>query len=450
MIKLPDTPLKVITAKSVDVQESRVIVVDQNDRRAAYQTPYLKKVIPTFSDAAKSLPDDKVTELKTLIQLTIQQFPESRQLLQPELAKFSAVIEERKAALAALAAGQQKVGDDFVSVPFDEKQAYKYSELKARIDEGEEIKSKYPQLAGKVDAYLAPWQQRVSYLKEGRRIFEGEWHTPKEIQDTLNTRKNSKIQGFFEHYAGIPFSAVVLPQMSMLLCLVFIGATLLVTAYMLMYVANSHGGNLTISGLIMLILGLIVMALYAYYGFKIFSGPSKLQDYAGPLTLKEEQLTSVETVKRMVFLSAEGNSSWRENSDLEVTLTPSEINAALQKIVRLQRPAQGEILDLYREAMRLSIKPEYIELQDQDDCLGKTLLFRYQIQYKCEGDVFSFYDCKVYLGGAQLPTQLGNLLWRNLYDQIVDSLQKSGIARIYRIQKVGDGKISLMLQVPGH
>lgn len=450
VLQMPGSPTRVILAKQVEVKDNVFTLIDTQDKAQRFQKSFLVGSVAYYDDKAKEdLTDEQILEVVESYTKLMAQFPEAKKILDPEIFKLQKFVEVRKLELAQKEAKKKDALDKALSATFTDAHDYTLAEIEEILNQARTSTQDYPELASQIDTHLAPWTERQSFLQAGKKRFEGAWKTAAEITSIKETRADTEQEKFFNTNAKLVFSSLVIPQASMLLTLGIVIITLLSVVYSFFYLATARGGNLTFGGAIILLVGLAILGLYGYYGFKIFNFTTSADEYwkdAYKTEVPEDQISN--PFPRMLFMASGSESRRIKDSDSNVTLGDTQLNVLFRKHLKIQRPDQAQILDLERNKTLVRFYSDRVEFIDEVVCLGKRMLIRYEILHKTDGKTLSFYDQNVYLGGAQLPSSLASFLFKQFLRQLQDSLKTSNIPSLYSIEKVEGGSITLIWPLP--
>ncbi|MDZ4787764.1 MAG: hypothetical protein SH807_02380 [Blastochloris sp.] len=450
VLQIPGSPLKIIRANQVELKDIVFVTVDELNRSQRWQKSFLVGMVPLVdAKGIEDMTDVQIQEILSSYEKLTSDFPDTKKLLESESFKLRKLSEDRKRAASEKEALKKEAFEKIVNQPFEDAKNYLPEELDALITQAQIVAKDYPDLGEKIDSFLAPWLQRQSYLKENKTRFEGKWLTPQEVKEILEVRSEQEQEKLFKETTKLSFSSLVLPQASMLLILGTISLLLLSVFYSFFYLATERGGNLTFVGAIILLVGLGVLGCYGYYGFKALNFTTSANEYwaeAYKVAQPEDQV--VNPLPRMLFLASGSQNRRIRPSDASVTFEDRQLNVLLKKYLKIQRSDQAQILDLERNKLLVRFYSDRVEFIDEVVCLGKQMLIRYEILYKTDGKVLSFYDQNIYVGGARLPSRLGAFLFRQFLRQLQESIKATNIATLYSIEKIEGGSVTLLWPIP--
>jgi hypothetical protein len=449
ILKMTTGPAKVIKAKQVEVKEQVIMTTDFEGKRSAWQKSMVAHMISLHDDQTEKLSDDKIEECLSLYAKVMAEYSESKDILDQETLKWRTVQEKGKKLASEVQEQGASALQQHTQAVFDQTKNYTIAELTAVIGPGLTLAQQRAELTEQLTEYLKPWQQRLQYLEEGRKLFEGQWLTKAEILKMKEERSLAEQQRFFTEEAKLNLTSLVLPQSTVIISLLVVVGTLLSVLFSFYGLATSRGGNLTFSGAITLLLGLAILGAYGFYGYKISNFTTELKDYwegAYTTSVPEDQLPN--PLPRLMFMASGSTLRNITPADAKVVLQDTQINVLIKKFLKITPPAQAQTLDLQRTEIAVRLLSDRIEFIDQVVCFDKKILIRYEIFYKSDAGSFSIYRQDVYLGGAHLPSALGSFMFRQFFRSFQDCVNATNIPQIYTIEKVEAGALALFWPVP--
>ncbi|MDD5262388.1 MAG: hypothetical protein PHD76_11140 [Methylacidiphilales bacterium] len=442
-LRMPNGQTREIRAVSVETKGVFLTVVGEDGKTELFQANFLVCKAPAYTESVSQLKDEEIQAVLASYDKMILSKPALKRELAQERSKFQAVVQKRKEDAAAGLEKVKKAVEDFTAEAFKPELDYKADVLQARIEAGAKLKGRYPSEAGAIDAYLQPWIERRQVLSEGRMRFEGGWKTQDEIKAITTARKQEQIRSFLDTDPKIMMQAAAIPQSSVIMLAGFLALGLVSALYLLFHIVLAQRDGLGMSGFLALFMGIGLLIVYGYYGYRIYQGPDSIAEFAGLQALKTDGQTSMDVANRILFLAADGNTKYLNRDDLQVTLNAGELNAWLKARVRLEQAETPEKYGIRRTGMGVSILQDRIEFLDEVEFLGYPKLFRYVLHFSSGNNSIAFYQCDLTIGSARLPQQLSNYFWRMYQQQLWQALKKSGVPRIYQIEKIEKGKLVL-------
>ena len=441
-LRMPNKQIRTIHAKSVAEKDNVLTVTDMEDKPGRYLADALIAKIPAFSEVTGQMKDEEIRALLAKYDIVATSEPDLKGELTLEKGKFLAVLAKRKEAKDAAEAQMQAAFNEFAKEEFKPAQNYSKEELNARIEAGQKLKEKYSALGTRIDGCLQPWVERAKLLAEGRVYFEGQWLKRDEIRNLLLKRRQESMKSFLDGNPKLTINSTAVSQGSLALAVGFLTVSVLICLSLIRHIFMESRGGINLLGFLTLLLSLGVPVAYVYCGLKLYAEPSTLTAYvkgqSAAKPAQAEEGTVVDACDRILYLAAEANSKRATHEDLQVILTDREINETLKKRLCF---AQSEEVRFLKDR---------VVFMDQAGWMGRTWLFRYELFYRQERDRIEYYKCDVTVGKAMLPDQIANFLWRNYQQRLWDCLRKSGIPRIYQMEKIEDGKLSLRFHVQGN
>lgn len=445
ILKMPNGTYKVQRAKQVEVKELVVMVMDSDGKRGAVQKSLVVLMIDLRDPALEKLDKVQVEEMLAGYEKAMTDFPASQEILQEEVRKWKKVIEDEALQAAEKESNQAKALENSTREIFDTNKDYTREELAAVIDPALLAIQQYPDLGEKIREYLNPWTQRMDYLKEGRKLFEGQWLTGQEIRLIQEERVSIEQEKHFKEKAKLSFSSLILPQTSVLITILIAAGTLLSVFFSFFHLATARGGNLTFGGALTLLLGLAILGAYGFYTYKMLNFTADLNEYwaeSHKLDVPEDQVPN--PLPRMLFMASGSTIRNITPQDAKVSLTDRQINVLMKKYLKLERKSVVELLDMERIQTVVKFQSDRIEFIDEAICLGQKVLIRYELFYKSEANSFSIYNQEVYVGGAKLPASLASFMFRQFFRNLQDCLNETNLPKIYSIEKIEEGKVHLI------
>ncbi|MDR0533008.1 MAG: hypothetical protein LBH01_03550 [Verrucomicrobiales bacterium] len=452
IVKTGDGRLQVIRAKVVEKKDPALFITDEEDKRTARQLNMLIDIVPYYVDEDQNLPDDNIHNIISQYDNLIKSYPELKKSLTVDLTKYHAVLDGRKSQQEEKVKEKDKAFKEFTTEQFVDANDYKLDDLNAKLAAGEQFKSQYSDLASQVDQYLKPWLDRQALLKEGKVLFEGQWHTKQEISQIYEQRREDRLKTFIEQLKPVNISNTVASQQTMTIVVIFLVTSALVALFCFYYAVFQS----RISGFlefIMLLVSVIFMGIYAFYVIRVFNAPGLMVEYTAqeakaPATGAPEEV-SLDKLYKLLYISQGDTLKDLKKSDLSVTLDNAEINTALDKLVSFRQDTLSGTLGVSMEKLRFYALPTKLRFLQQTSCFGKNFLLRYDLYFQANENAVTFYKCDVYIGDAVLPSAVGNRLWLQLYGSIQEVMRGFNISRNYQIQKIEDGKVTVGYVLPG-
>jgi hypothetical protein len=448
IIKAPASPAKIIKAKQVEIKELVLIVVDDEDKRSAWQKSMLLHMVEAFSEEGAKRSSEEIQQMVVVYEKLMADVPESKGLLMEEVKKWNAVMEDLKVQEVKKgeleeknAADKKELLQQATQEVFEDAKEYRLEEVKMVLSKAEQVSRDYPDLEPTLQEYVKPWLQRQKYLEEGRQRRQGEWLTKEEISEMTKKEAEQEEQTYFEEGDKLGFSSLILPQTSVLLVLGLIVLTVLSIIYTFYCLATSREGNLTFSGALMLLLGLGILGVYGYYIFSVLNFTSKLTEYwPEAYAFKESPEQSEKTLARMLYMASGSTKRQIKAEDSKVELQDTQMNVLVREHLKLHSAEEKKFFDVERLQLVVRFHPDRIEFVDEVACAGKQLLIRYEIFYKISDNTFKVDKQKVFLGGAELPSSAGSYLFRRFFTQLQDSLNKTNLNQLYSVENIELGK----------
>ncbi len=442
-LRMPNGQTRTIRALSVETKGVFLEVVSEEGKTEVFQSNFLVCKMPAYSESVSQLKDEEIQAVLANYDKMILSRPTLKRELAQERSKFQAVAQKRRDDAAAGLEEVKKAVEVFTAEAFKPGQDYKADVLQARIEAGTKLKGQYPSEAGTIDAYLQPWIERRQILSQGRTRFDGEWKTQDEIKAIITAHKQEQMRSFLDTDPKIMVQSAAIPQSSVILLASFLALGLVSALYLLLHIVSAQRDGIGMSGFLALFMGIGLLIVYGYYGYRIYQGPDSIAEFSKGQALKADGQTNMDVANRILFLAADGNTKYLSRDDLQVALSAKELNAWLKTRVRLEQAAATEKYGVRRTGMGISLLKDRIEFLDEVECMGHPKLFRYALHFSLSNNAITFYKCDVTIGSAPLPQQLSNYFWRMYQQQLWQALKKSGVPRIYQIEKIEGGKLVL-------
>ncbi len=442
-LRMPNGQSRAIRALSVETKGVFLAVVAEGGKTELFQANFLVCKLPAYTEAVSQLKDEEIQAVLASYDRMILSQPALKRELGEERSKFQAVVQKRKEDAVAGLEDQKKAVEGFTAEAFKPEQDYKADVLQARIEAGTKLKGQYPSEAGNIDAYLQPWIERRQILSEDRTRFDGGWKTQEEIKAVVAARKQEQMRLFLDTDPKIMMQSAAIPQNSIILLVCFLVLGLASAIYLLLHIVMGQREGLGMSGFLALFMGIGLLLVYGYFGYRIYQGPDSIAELTGQQALKADAPTNMDVANRILFLAADGNTKYLSRDDLQVTLSTGDLNAWLKARMRLEQAAAPEKYGVRRTGMGVSILQDRIVFLDEVEFMGHPKLFCYVLHFSTSNNAIAFYQCDLTIGSARLPQQLSNYFWHMYQQQLWQALKKSGVPRIYQIEKIESGKLVL-------
>jgi hypothetical protein len=204
---------------------------------------------------------------------------------------------------------------------------------------------------------------------------------------------------------------------------------------------------MSFGGVVMILVGFCILAAYGYYGYHILSFPTEVEDYWADAykaeKIESSEILSPDPLPRMLFMASGSTARRVQPEDVQTVLGDRQINGLIRKYLKRQAQGKLQLLDLERVETVVRFQADHIEFIDKAACLGRKILIRYHMFYKLDGDTFTFDEQHVYLGNARLPAFAASYLFRQFYGDLQQYLSETNLARIYAVQKIEPGVLTL-------
>ncbi|MEM6883644.1 MAG: hypothetical protein AAF571_01335 [Verrucomicrobiota bacterium] len=448
LITTPGKLPEVVRASTIEIRQDVVVATDQEGKRSVWQKDFYAGSAPLFSEDSANASKQEVEEVLQEFQKLADIASGVDALIGPELKKWQDKLSELVAlkeqeAKEKLAAINTQI-DDFLTRPYDINEGYTLKMLERLMELGSSLIQKAPERAAEIEEFLKPWSEHAAQLKSGKSLYDGVWMTPSEIKKIKDAKAREAIAKFVEEGVKLEMESVVVPQTSTLLSGGLIIMTLVLVIYMFLYLASSRGGTLTFGGAIFLLFGIGIIGGYIYYGYKIFSAPSSIDEY---ILLGESNTDEADrqTLERVLFVSGKPEGLKLEQSDLEIDISDIQVNKLLKNNTDYIREGESELFDLERVAFATVFFNDRVVFVDEVIIFGKSFLIRYELYHRITDEVISFDGVEVYFGGAKLPGQLLNYFWMKLRQDLKGMISATGVTEYYELAGISEGYISLVM-----
>lgn len=446
VLNLPGKGGSALRASKIEVRELVVVVIDQSGKRSAWQKDFLVGMAPLFPATEDNITSDTATQ-------AIQKF---EQLLRAAGGKVDEVEREQakwKNYLSDLEAKQEEekaqkkekmeaAFETFTARQYDPSEKYTEETLLSIAEQAKNLMGIMPEKAQEIETFLEPWLQHAKYIDEGRIYLDGKWVSPQELRERRQNRLKEAMDAFMEEGISLYMESVVVPQSSVLLTLGGMIFTLVLIVYIFLWLASSRGGNLTFGGAIFLLFGLAVLGAYGYFGFKVFSGPTTIEQAMVPLADSSEGQA---VLTRALFLASEPKDYEIGKNELQIQLQDSQLNQFFKDHLKFVRQGESELFDMERVGFACLFFDDHVMIFDEVIVFGKSFLIRYRLDHQIDSEHIHFTGFNVFFGGAQLPNQLAGHFWINLREDLVKLIGISKIAEIYQIGDIQDQILTLTL-----
>jgi len=445
----PGKPLEVTRAATLEIRDLVVVALDAKGNRSAWQRDFYLGSAPMFPEQSEIITATEIEQALNQYEELISRQPDAEALLSEEMEKWREFrrqkIEEKQAEEQARLAELQASFQAYMAREYDPAQPYELETLSAIIEQGRNLQRSLPEESQTLEQFLEPWIAHAGHLREGRLYRDGKWLSAEEIRKQKEAALREQMNAFFAENNVVKIPSVVVPQMSVLLGVGVLVLTLVLILYVFLWLASSRGGTLTFGGALFLLFGLSVIGAYIYYGFKVFSGPTRIETSDAPLARPDE--VKLDALKRILYLVQHEPDSNVRPEDVSVVLTDVMINRFLNEEGTLVRQGESELFDLERNRLAVAFTDQQVILYDEVIVFGKSFLMRYRLDHDISETTITFARFSVFLGNAELPGQLANHFWISMRKDLTELLSATRLPERYQLANIDDGTIEVRWRV---
>jgi len=447
LIKTPGKMIEAFSVASLEIQEMVVVTMDDSGKRSAWQRKYYQGSVRLFSQENST---QDVASMESILQEFRQlasKSPECKELIQLEQSKWQNHLVQLKLEQQKAAEEKRAQINDlltrFFARSYNINEAHTHDSLRRHIELGESLIDQAPDRSSEISDLLKPWKVHLSELEAGKLLHEGEWITAQELKEQKDAESQAAVTKFLEQGLNIQMEAVVVPQTATLIVGGVIVITLVMVLYLFLTLASSPSG-MGFGGATFLLVGLAIIGLYLYYGYKVFNAPSSIVAYLAGDEVRSDEIDIME-LERALFVSADLDHLELAQTDLKVTISDRQVNSLLENNTDFIREGEAELFDMERVAFATLFSANRVVFLDEVVVFGKSFLIRYELDHQISDELISFDGVAVYFGHAKLPGQFLNYFWMNLRRDLQGMIQATGVSNFYQLSSITEGSISLVM-----
>ena len=369
-------------------------------------------------------------------------FPTLKGVLHAEMESIQAInrkiIDAANLKRAAIVTQAQEIIANAQS--YSQDHDYSRQELAAILLKAEEVRTKLPDFAARIDAALAPFRAHFQNLLANRVFFEGAWQPKELVADMFARKKEAEEMESYGKALHFEVNAQTVSGPEMRRVLMLLGAVALVVFLIGLFLLIGQ------SALPLRALGILLCmapaSLWIYGNFRLSAPYPK-----GP-SFETEKSGGSEKLLRVLHLSATKRGATVSEVDRKITLREADVNSFVKERTKFVGAPRQNDEGIIRTDLAFQFLPGEVIVWELSNYRGRPLRVRYGFILEGIGSEVKLGASSIAIGSVALPGLLAKPIIESLVADLEKAIISQGVDKAYALTRLTDGELDLTSKTP--